>query len=310
MEDWTGDLELMHHYTATAHCTFTSSEEVRHALKHDVIQLGLQYGFLLHQVLAFSGFHLSYTQPDQRRSYALRASRHQDRAITGLRTALAGEVTTKNRHALYASSIFLCVCAFATFPSYEAYNKTFNPVDGMVDMLRLMDGISTIRRGLDLEILNGPIRGLFLVGQGLPGLISDRLQQLIDRLTSLESQVESYNFDSDADETDIFKHLLRSMVDSILTVHQNTSSVVSPELRSIFVWPKLFSGRHLDLIKSRRPMALVILTYFCVIIHYATEQCWFVEGWAQAVGYSLEASLAGTVYEEAIRWPISIIRQV
>ena len=310
MEDWTADLELMHHYTATAHRTFTFSEKVHHAFQHDVVKVGLQYGFLLQQLLAFSGFHLSYTQPDQRRSYALRASRHQDRAIIGLRKALAGEVTTMNCHSLYASSIFLIICAFATFPSYEAYNKTFNAVDSIVDILRLADGISAILRGSEREIRNGPLRSLFPDKQGIPVPISDRLQQLIDRLTHLESQVESYNFDSHADETDIFKHLVRSMADSVLKVHQNESLVVAPELRAIFLWPMLLSGGHLDLLKSQRPMALVILMYFCVILHYAAEDCWFFKGWGLAVSDSLEVSLAGTTYEQLITWPMSIIRHV
>lgn len=108
-QDWASDIELLHHYTAVAYQTFSFCGQVRQTLQYDVPREGLTHPFLLQQVLAFSGSHLAYLHPDRRHFYLVRASVHQDQAVTGFNITLANGLTPLNCHALYASSIFLLI---------------------------------------------------------------------------------------------------------------------------------------------------------------------------------------------------------
>ncbi|KAH6665307.1 hypothetical protein F5X68DRAFT_177269 [Plectosphaerella plurivora] len=306
-EDWAADLEMMHHYATIAHATFTNCDEVRQALQTDVVHMAMRFRFLLQQILAFAGFHLAYTRPDQRQSYALKASTHHDRAIAGMRAALGGSITQENCHALYAGSIFLIISTFATFPSFEVHNKDFSPVDGIVDVLKLIDGISCLLQTADGDLRSGPLEKLFAARYAQPGPMPERLQELSERLNAFMQQLRLWSHVSTSEELEVVREMTQAMIRVLDEVGHRPSPSASIELRAVFSWPIAVSNKHLDLIMQRHPAALVTLAYYLVIVSYAAESCWFLEGWAFSVGSSLKHILEGSVYEEAMEWPMGTI---
>ncbi|KPM38477.1 hypothetical protein AK830_g8108 [Neonectria ditissima] len=305
IEDWTLDMELLHHYTITAHRTFTFWGEVHHTLQADVPRQGLEHTFLLQQILAFSGFHLAYTQPDRRRFYALRAAQHQDKAISDMRAALAREVTSHNCHALYASSIFLIFSAFATFPSYEVYNSSFSALDSLIDILKLVDGISLMIKISEHDLRGGPLKGLF-AGKTGPISTSSHLQTLVDRLLSLETRFLAQHTEQEGNGMGVVKEATELLADSILSVHRSHSVAVSLELRAAFHWPLRLSDEYLDLLRGRDPIAMVVLAHYCVLLHYAESTCWFLEGWSKTTIQNIANDLSDSPLQDLIEWPLSI----
>ncbi|KAM5360178.1 hypothetical protein ACJZ2D_013939 [Fusarium nematophilum] len=308
-QEWAPDLELLHHYTAIAFKTFSSWGEVGQTLQYDVPREGLIHPFLLQQVLAFSGFHLAYLNPDRRNFYLVRASVHQDQAVTGINSALANGVTPLNCHALYASSLFLLICAFATYPSCEVHHSTFSPLQGLVGVFCLVDGVSLILNSSDQDLREGPLQGLFA---GKSGSISpsDHIQALVDHLFSLEPQILEPRLDQNGHDTSVVLEAAASLAHCLLSVHEKNSFAASVEVRAAVLWPLRMSNRFLGLIQQRDPLAMAVLAHYCVLLQYAESTCWFVKGWAGAVMASIAGDLAGTPFQEMIHWPGSMVSSV
>ncbi|OLN87035.1 Sterol uptake control protein 2-like protein 8 [Colletotrichum chlorophyti] len=302
---WISDLELMHHYTSVSYSSFSSSTAAQKALQYDVPREALSHPFLLHQLLAFSAYHLAYLQPDCRHAYLMQAAQHQNDAINGMRAALLGTISSINCHALFASSIFLTLSAFATYPSYEQYNPAFSPIDSILDIFTLSDGMSVILRASDDDLRKGPLRGIINrnVGDGTPSV---PLQPLFERLPRLSSRL--------AELGPMENEVKYTINNAVIALSESISKVASfngmsspLELRCVFVWPILMSSDYLETLRQRHPAALAVLAHYCIVINTAETFCWFLKGWARALMNAVSDQLAGTPWAELIVWPMEEI---
>ncbi|GKT59888.1 fungal zn binuclear cluster domain-containing protein [Colletotrichum tofieldiae] len=305
---WISDLELMHHYTSVSYQTFSHSSVAQKALQYDVPREALSYPFLLHQILAFSAYHLAYLQPDCRHAYLMQAAQHQNDAINGMRGTLLGTISPTNCHALFASSIFLTLSAFATYPSYEKYNPSFSPIDSMLDIFTLTDGMSVILRASDDDLRKGPLREIFIraAGDTTPTTVEATLQPLFDRLPRLSTQLAEIGLLENEGKYTITNSIiaLSECIAKVSTVNAMSAPV---EFRAVFLWPILMSTDYLDLLRRRQPAALVVLAHYCVIIHMAEPFCWFLNGWTRSLMSVISEQLAGTPWAELVMWPIDVI---
>lgn len=302
---WISDLELMHHYTSVSYRTFTHSSLAQKTLQYDVPREALSYPFLLHQLLAFSAYHLAYLQPDCRHAYLMQAAQHQNDAINGMRGTLLGTISSTNCHALFASSIFLTLSAFATYPSYEKYNPSFSPIDSMLDIFTLTDGMSVILRASDEDLRKGPLRDIFIRGSS-DNVVEASLKPLFDRLPSLSSRLAEIGHTENEGKYTINNAVI-ALSECISKVSSINAMSTPVEFRAVFLWPVLMSNDYLDMLRRRHPSALVVLAYYCVIIHMAEPFCWFLNGWARALVSTITEQLVGTPWEESIMWPIDVI---
>lgn len=301
------DVELMHHYTASAYKTLTVSPEVQYALQHDLPQEGLRHPFLMHQILAFAGFHLAYTQPERRHIYLKQASQHQNFTIHGMRKTLAGPISSENCHATYATSIFISLGAFAVYPCYENYNTFFSPVDSLVEIFTLITGMGLILFTSDEELRTGPLKRLFRkhVERESP---DHPCPQLSGRLPLLEAQLDEVGADLDEDVRMCMKKTTAALQDCLEKIATQNSGLGHAPLRAAFLWPLLLSTQCLDWIKCRHPAAMVILAHYALVLHSAEADCWYLRGWGRAIAESVAEALAGTHWLNLARWPVSIIR--
>lgn len=294
------DMELMHHYTASAYRTLCFMPFFRQTFQTDMVQAGLEYTFLLRQILAFSGYHLSYSRPDRRQHFALKASYHQELAVAGLRTAVAGEVTIKNCHAVFASSMFLVLSAYANFPSFCETHRTDSVIESIVDVMKLSQGMSTILKCSKGPLYQGSVKNILTCRAEAIPPIPERMRDLMDQLSMLSKIFENGLEVEDAAD---IHHLLSSLIRILHRAYE--SPAAAPELRAVLGWPACLSSKHMDLIRTRRPLALIVLSYFGIVLRYAAENCWFLDGWAPALADSLETTLAGTEFECLAEWPMS-----
>ncbi|KAK2042380.1 fungal Zn binuclear cluster domain-containing protein [Colletotrichum somersetense] len=267
---WISDLELMHHYTSVSYQTFSHSSVGQKTLQYDVPREALSYPFLLHQILAFSAYHLAYLQPECRHAYLMQAAQHQNDAINGMRGTLLGTISSANCNALFASSIFLTLSAFATYPSYEKHNPSFCPIDSILDIFTLTDGMSVILRTSDEDLRKGPLREIFIRGAGdaTPTTVEATLQPLFDRLPSLGTQLAEIGALEHEGKYTIVNAIiaLSKCIAKVSTVNAMSAPV---EFRAVFLWPIMMSTDYLDSLRQRQPAALVVLAHYCVIVHLA-----------------------------------------
>ncbi|KAH6995316.1 hypothetical protein EDB80DRAFT_728933 [Ilyonectria destructans] len=307
---WILDLELMHHYTGVAHCTiYSSCPHVYQVLQQDVIKEAFSFPFLLQQLLAFSGFHLAFLHPDRRHHYLLQASQHQSLAIAGMSSILTAELMPSNCHALYASSVFVIIGAFGAYPSCDKYNSSFQPIDSLVDIFILIRGMSMILDSSGPDLRNGPLKGFF--GSCLSPRVDlmKHLQPIADQLHQVRLHLTEQNSSLDDNERDALLDAVTSFTSLITEVTSSHKMAATPELRAVFAWPMRISTTYLDLMRRRHPLALVVLSYYCGLLHSREANYWFFKGWANALINLIKKQLVDSPWAEWIQWAVENIQK-
>lgn len=179
-------------------------------------------------------------------------------------------------------------------------------MDGLIDIFCLAHGISLIVTSSDKDLREGPLQGLF-AGKSRSIPPSDHLQSLVNHLLALKQTLQEPRSDRNGADTSVILEATSSLADSLLSVHKNNSLAASLEVRAALLWPPRMPTRFLDLIRQREPLAMIVLAHYCVLLQHAERTCWFIKGWAVAVMTSVTKRLAGTPFQDLIRWPSSMI---
>jgi hypothetical protein len=306
-------MELMHHYTSISYATLSNDADVQKVLQQELPRLAFQHKFLLHQLLAFSGYHLAYLNEDNRHSFFSQASQHQNSAIEGLRTTLASAHISEHCHALYAASMLLTICSFASFPSYDRFDGSLHPVDNILGVFSLIKGMNMIQLESDGEIRTGPLATFFGRMQcGGPnskdsglGLISAHVEQLgiaLGQTTLLGSDAIHDSFGT--------RQAIASISSSIEHSISRLSATSTASLRACFHWPILIGTDYIASLRQRHPAALVVLAFYCTMLRMAEGSCWALEGWAESLMKCVCNSLMGSHWETLIEWPKQIVMDV
>lgn len=275
-------------------------------LQLEVPREAISHPFFLHEILAFSAFHLAYPHPSKRSSYVLHASRHQSLAIKGIRDALAGSINAGNCHALFGTSLFLTVSAFATSPSCGEHHESQTAIKTLIDILSLVGGIGTILRSSEDHILAGPLRELF---SPYPSDGStDSLKTLLDRLSDLRTMLSAPS-DFYKSTTQLFIASTDALVVSITALRKDGALGAPQETRAVFFWPTLVLPGFLDLARRNHPAALVILAHYTALIHLSERHCWFLESWARQLVDDLATEVSGLSWAHMISWVIDLVRE-
>ncbi|KAI5918883.1 hypothetical protein F4810DRAFT_689815 [Camillea tinctor] len=302
---WTSEVELMHHYTAVTYSTLSHCPAVQRILQYDLPREALSHPFLMHQILAFSGYHMAYLRPNYRRLYLMQASQHQNRTIDGMREALSRDITSSNCHAIYATSIFIMVCAFAVYPSNEKYNELFSPVDNLPNIFTLAKGMGLILHAHRDGLLNGPLKLLFHAHLDGPA-IETPCQPLLCRVPELIAQIEENGLLEEPTKQ-CMKDAAYALSNCLHRVTMVNNEKTTSELRAVFLWPLMLSNEFVDFIRQQHPAALAILAHYSVILHAAELDVWFLKGWAKALTESVSDSLANTPWSPLVEWVVNFL---
>ncbi|TXC08965.1 hypothetical protein FocTR4_00004477 [Fusarium oxysporum f. sp. cubense] len=173
---WLTDLELMHQYSTSTYLTLPRADELRQIWQIELPKLSLSHVYLLHQVLSVSAFHLASLHPD-RPDYAICASQHQNKAIAGLRSAVAC-ITEESCVEIFLSSSLLGIGAFAGLGAHNAGQQP--RIDDLLDVFVLIRGMSDILNRYEPLLKESRIGHLFVKGSqsGSTPLLDATLTQL------------------------------------------------------------------------------------------------------------------------------------
>lgn len=311
-DNWVSDLELMHHYTEVAYCTFSFSPSTYPTLQHNVPREALSSKPLLHQILAYAAFHLAYLHPNAGFTYHYRATQHQAKAIGSIREALNKPLTAQNCHCLYASSVFLIIGSFSTFPCHERYNPSFLPIERLCDIFALIDGMAVILNTSESDLRSGPLKGLFSRPSADcdPSSCYNHLQEIGNHLEALVPLLLEASQNLPQDDKRNIMDAASSLYNGLFGLRRASVSASMAQLKAVFLWPIRVPNGYVNLLRQRHPISLLIIPFYCLLLSYAQRNCWFLEGWSMALLTAVEKELVDTAYTHFISWPKAMIYEL
>ncbi|OAQ96157.1 hypothetical protein LLEC1_02116 [Akanthomyces lecanii] len=277
---WLADLELMHHFTATAYTYLPRGAARQNVWQLVVPRLALEHSYLMHQILAMSAFHLVTLHPGRRGHYSVLATNHQDEAIRGLRQVLT-TVDEKNCHAVFATSSLLCIGVFAS--SAASVQNGLPGVDNLLEVFSMVRGMHSLLQRHEHIIRDGPLG---------PILRLDHHQsetRLLSSIVRLAKDLRMHHATLPSTEASC-RGAANRLVECI--EHANASTDI-PELRVATTWPIGLAREYLDLLRLRDSAANVVLSLYCQILEHVGSRYWYLEGWSR--GVSSDAGMGSEV---------------
>lgn len=303
--DWISDLELMHHYSTSTFCTFPASKGALEMFREDMPRVALSHPYLMHQILALSALHLAELRPNLHTAYFLRATRHQNLSISGMRMELSGSVTKNNCHALFASSGMLMASTYAS-RRYNPVTGDCSPIDDMLEIFSLVRGVGLILNMSGEDLLNGSSRHLFTYMPDSDDI--SFLHSVANHLCDLQSQAITAA-DINQDVKQIAATGISTLIQCLIQIPPKTRTMATVELRTVFLWPQLLSHDFLDLLRRGEPMMMAIFVHYCVVLQAVESDVWFIRGWSLKIAEYARGLLSDTTpWAESVSWALGKIR--
>jgi len=295
-----------HHWMAAVTDTMSQRADVRHMWMHIGPKLATNFTFLMHEILAFSAFHLAFLEPDKRKEHFALGIHHQDHALRGMRKGLR-DITEENASALFATSTLLTLSVWASRgqDAMDPGPNTQGVFDDMVDIFALIQGMGIVVRAAQMTIIRGPFAPIF----GDPDhetQAQPMFAQILEHIPALSATIEkSESIDEDLRrEFAAFVALLR---DNLL--RSSKPCMDNRELRFLFFWPLHLSPSFLHLLRQRHEGALTILMYYAVVLYAAEPIYWFMQGWADRTMSAISEVVVDPEWRTAIEWPLHFIER-
>ena len=270
-------------------------------------QLACTHPFLMHSLLAISALHLARVSSDQMDYYQNIAANHQDMALPAYRyaiTDLERNINEQRGHAMVAFASLTTVYALLCPQPEEPL-----PSEAMVTLSRLMESFSLLRSARGVFAAAGDCQeGCTMTSQvdALYGDIDVSLNPEEDRLAVLELLVQG-NAEmrpsgyQDVDQANFGALYLLRRCFAMLCLPSDPIGIK----RVINIWVESVSDLFLEALLQLRPVALVILAHWCILLKRAQEY-WYLQGSAEKF-VSTILELLGDDWKEMISWPLSAI---
>lgn len=288
-------LELLHHIETGWMQHMGLHIEVGERMVKTVVESVLCTPYLMDRVLAMAAVHLSTISLDRRDFYCHQATQLQTRALT-LFNAAQASVPDENCLAMFLfSSLLGQQVMYETFTTHDNMS-TF--LDRFADCLYLHRGVRAVA-GMSwpaIEAQIKPILGDTYVIDPPPdsaGHECDALIALIDSADLGLSSVKAY------------RHAVESL-QRAFDIQRAHASQLWTCVNVAMAWPVVVAAEFADLVKQQRPEALVILSYYAVILH-RSRNFWVFAGAGEFLLHSISAHL-GTYWERWLTWPKEIVQ--
>lgn len=260
----------------------------------------LSHDFLLYSIFAVSALHLAHLRPDSGRFYTDLAVTCQNRALQSY-MAIAPNINETNCGAVLAFSSLVSIYSLALPASNPVAGRVQDDLEAATSWMRLTRGVGSVVVAVREGIRKSKFELL------LHGHMSDAVYPLpedcaavVDRLPTLwmsssTSTSEQLTFD------DTFR-----LLKSDLGVVHNFVSIQKCDLGMALSWSGRVTPEFVALLAARKPVALVILAYFCVVLD-AARDFWCIDVMPARLIRSVHALLDDN-YRAWIRWPMEAIQ--
>ena len=319
-------LTLLHHYATITASTMSDATEPIEVWEKAIPRSAVANNFLMHAVLGVAAAHLAHICPAEKGFYQQRASVLRDQAIR-LALPSLNKLIPDNCNAVFAFAGMVAFSMFALPASSDA-GVSLSPLDDMLQFFPLVRGIGSllhngnmrawIKKG-DLQTLLEP-RGNFLdqeryclyincfektdtlpgrwpvTGQPTALALPTNLKAGLDGLEALNEQLCR----------DTERLYYRTAIE-LLKTQFGIIGINTDSRTTVFVWAGLVPDGYLIALRARRPMALVILAYYGLLVHLGNNRWWCAGRGAALIG-AVHQELP-PLWKPAIQWPLQVIQE-
>ncbi|KAI9369851.1 hypothetical protein BJX61DRAFT_545193 [Aspergillus egyptiacus] len=288
--------ELFHNlYTAT-HKIMGSEESI--TWLSQAIGQAIAAPYLANEMLAFSALHLSIIRPHKRDFYHYHAAQLQTQALAIFKET--NPVVTQETSIplfLFSSIIGIHMFCETVLVNRESDFTQFLPQ--FAHYIRLHHGVRTIINESWSMLRYNPIfqpmleKGMALYG--LEGPLGPGCQKLLQLITAANLGTEL---------TETYRHCIKSLQACIHATNDRNAEL--GRINGVMTWPILVELDYSELLKERRPEALVILAHFAVLLHRFRDS-WLFGDSGRFVIEQVTRYL-GEEWEEWLAWPNEVLR--
>lgn len=293
------DMELFHHYLTSEELGADKNPEAQTTMHSRLPRLGFSFHYVLHLILAFSGFHLARIQRNRESMHYVEAERHYGTALRKV-TAAIPFLNQHNCHALYMAAILVFICSFAKGPRPDEF-LAFRD-DGNAGYLFLFMGIRSILENCSPGVLE--IHSEATEHNSQPSSPNHNRQ-----VSGYSNQIEQLRtlivVEWPSDD-----HRLLTYTTVLDRLHRCFDSIYGHQLPLTDgeLWPQIFGWLYTlpndfvaDL-QHRNSFALMIFAFYTVLLKRISS-VWFIQGWPEHIIAGIHRFVPEE-YQLFIQWPM------
>jgi hypothetical protein len=316
-------MELLHHYTTHVSGSLSGNRSPN-LWRYELPYLALEHPFLLSGILALSALHLSIMSPHRKHQLQSLAIAKETSALPTFRQYMSIP-KVENIHATFAFAG--CVIFYMMVSPEMPYSKNLGQ-HGMVDKYRLptrndkhphwflaVRGVVALLADNRMELLKGPFAPLInrnpettFASDNPVDDVLERLEEMFETslppsipLSSTTRPINSFPLSSPREKSDA---VCRKALDElrIISALPYTPHGTLDLKSSAHMWPGTIDQDFVELIFDRNPKALVILTYYCVVLK-RNNGLWYLRGLGTGLLRSIWEEL-GEEWRPCIQWAL------
>ncbi|KAH8660381.1 hypothetical protein BX600DRAFT_438591 [Xylariales sp. PMI_506] len=260
--------------------------------------------YLIDQFLSFTAMRMSILQPDRQNLFRAEAANLQNRALAQF-NAQQRQVTEESFLPMFLFSGILNCCAL--YDALEVRSSFALFLDRLVEFLSLSRGIRAITAAGWWPSIEQHLKRC--LGENYaPGIVNvadspdsvgreggSECDRLLQQLRAADMSQESISACCRATE------MIQDMLDS----QQTFGNLPNETLNAVLGWPNLVPREFIDMLKQRRPEALVVLAHFAILLYRAKDQ-WVFGDSAQYLITST-AEYLGTHWVQWMAVPLDVL---
>ena len=287
----------MHYYTAFTSLTISQLAAFKQLWQEVVPREAQSHPFLMRGILAFAALHIVHDRPQEKERYTTVALGHYNVALASFRTALK-QVTAENCTALFAFSSILIILSLA-FAQLHPPAQNRSAVEELIQIFILLQGVRVVLQSAMPWVSQGPLGPLLRRGVARQNEVpkySHRLpQDFIEALDRLQEYNEQTSESVDSHE--IYSVAIKALRECLSKIEANPG-----DNAAALSWLVFLESSYISSLKSKQPLALVILAHYGVLLHDLREH-WFAQDWGVRLVEVVHLDLPEK-WKPMVHWPM------
>ncbi|KAE8154480.1 hypothetical protein BDV25DRAFT_172109 [Aspergillus avenaceus] len=288
------DLELLHHFTVSTAYTFSLNPALQTLWRVQVPKIGFTAPYTMRAILALSALHLAVLHPEKRDLYIAQASMHHDAALR-LATPLMSNINHENATPIFlfsALSSFICCAKPLKLGNFLLWQD-----HEIADWLLLIRGSGTIVECARESLRTGPLSLIFSVHRQSRSEPASQHRFLEDlRHFILDETKDSHERQVYCTAIDHLSYGFTICLDKGCRI----------ETSDVFTWLLRVPLDFLLLLKGHEPHAMLVVGYFCVLLHQL-EWMWWMKNWGTHILSQVYHLLPEPIHKAWLQWPMEQI---
>jgi hypothetical protein len=249
-------LSLLHQFSTSTYATFSSNRVGQAVWRDHVPRIAFSHPSVLHAIFAVSALHLSFLNPAKSSRYQLIAADNYQKASVSLRQALQSDslVGAGRGGALFVASALIAVYVFAD-PAMRCAGEP-----GALTWIPIIRGIKTVLATCWEGLEESSIAPLLKIGaqpEPTPTPAENAQPPL-----ELPADIDTLHLtEPDGAEAAIYAHAVEKLREALHFTRNNDFRIACT-----FVWPVTLLEGFMDLLRQKKPRALVLVaSYYCAM---------------------------------------------